>query len=220
MRYILACSIALLFHLPSFAQMVDVTEGAPETGKEKAQEYFQIRKNAPAAAPSRAPAAEGLGAPRYLAVHVGSFFSDNAYSWTDSKQEDIGKLNAGVTYRLGEWVNSMDLALRVDYTSFSLDGGEGDARKLSFGAVVTFPDANSAFPLYFGVGAGAGFFLKQADNESVMALDYSVLAGVRFFNVFETTGFMFETGLKNHLHLFSDGQYNGVFFNVGTVFAF
>lgn len=220
----LALALILALSVPALAQMVDVTDESsssnPPVGREKAQEYFQTRKGQPAAprAPYRSPASEGLGAPRYLAVHIGSYFTDNGYKWGDGDQENIGKLNAGVTYRMGEWVNSMDLSLRIDFTNYELD--EGDARKISFGTILTFPDANSAFPLYFGVGLGAGFFIKQINDESVMSLDYSLLAGVRFFNVFETVGLMAETGLKNHLHLFSDGQYDGVYFNVGCVFAF
>jgi hypothetical protein len=47
-----------------------------------------------------------------------------------------------------------------------------------------------------------------------------LVAGARFLNVIDTMGFMIETGLKNHIHLLSDGQFNGVFVNVGTVFTF
>ena len=153
-----------------------------------------------------------------MALHIGSFFTSSAYSWGRNNQEDVGKLNAGLTYRLGEWVNSMDWALRVDYTNYQLD--EGSARKLSFGAILTFPDSNSRFPLYFGGGFGAGFFIKQIDDQSAIALDYSLFGGARFLDVIDNLGFMVEVGLKNHLHLLETGQFNGVFINVGTVFAF
>jgi len=145
-------------------------------------------------------------------------FADQSYKWGPRNETDVGGLNAGVTYRLGEWVNSMDFAMRVDYTHYSLPSDS--ARKLSFSGIVTFPDANSHFPLYFGGGLGAGLFLKQLNNESVLALDYQLLAGARFLNVLNNMGLMFEAGIKNHIFLLSDGQYNGVFINVGTVFAF
>lgn len=207
-----------MFASPLMAQMVEVSEegSKPATGKAKAREYFQDRQSSPGSA-SRRPAQEG-GTPRYLAIHVGSFFTSQAYRWGNGEQDDVGKLNAGVTYRMGEWVNSMDMNLRVDYTNHQLD--EGSARKLSFGGTVTFPDANSRFPLYFGAGLGAGFFLKQIEDESAISLDYSLFAGARFLDVIENLGFMVETGLKNHFFLLSDGQFNGVFVNVGTVFAF
>ncbi len=211
----------LLASSQAFAQMVEVQDNneTPATGQAKAREYFEKRPaNKPAAATYRRPASEGGATPRYLALHVGSFFDSQAYKWGHYNQDDKAKLNVGVTYRIGEWVNSMDLALRIDYTTYEFH--EGAARKLSFNFLVTFPDANSRFPLYFGAGLGPGFFIKQIDEESVLALDYSLVAGARFLDVFENVGFMVETGLKNHLLLLSDGQFNGVFFNVGTVFAF
>lgn len=213
----------------SWAQMVEVSDdqqeapplSQPTTGKKRAAEYFKHRKSSssgPAAPAAPADSGGQVYYPRYLAIHVGSFFSNSGYKWGKGDQDDIGKLNAGVTYRLGEWVNSMDLALRVDYTNYDLD--EGDARKLGFGAIITFPDANSQFPLYFGGGLGAGLFLKQISGESVVALDYSLLIGVRVQNLIDRVGFLFETGIKNHLFLLSDGQFNGVFFNIGTCFNF
>lgn len=221
-------SLFALMSLPVWAQMVEVPDdpatapAPPASGKEKAGSYFRERKAtkpSPPPATARSAASDDSGAtPRYLALHVGTFFTSDGYKWGNGDQANIGKLNAGVDYRLGEWVNSADLALRVDFTSYGLD--EGSARKLSIGGIVTFPDSNSRFPLYFGAGLGAGFFVKQIHNESALALDYSLLAGVRFLNVIDQVGFLVETGIKNHLHLFSDGQFNGIYINVGTVFAF
>ena len=86
--------------------------------------------------------------------------------------------------------------------------------------MLTFPDANSQFPLYFGLGVGPGFFIKQLESRSSLALDYQLIVGARFMNVFDQLGFMVESGLKNAALLGTPGQYNGVFVNVGTVFAF
>jgi hypothetical protein len=204
------------------AQAVEVNEA----GEKKAEGYFKARK--PAAAAPAEPVAEASKAsdnassggipPRYMAVRVGTFFSDQAYRWGGKDPSNIGGLNAGVDYRLGEWVNTADLALRVDYVGYKLD--EGAARKLSVGATVTFPDVASRFPLYFGAGIGAGFFIKQIRNESALSLDYSLFGGLRFLNVIDKIGFLVETGIKDHLLLTSDGQFNGVYFNVGSVFNF
>ena len=207
----------LILTSQAFAQAVEVQENG-ETGQKRAREYFQKRpKNESQETYSRRPASDSA-TPRYLALHLGTFFTSQAYKWGHSDQGDKGKLNVGLTYRLGEWVNSMDLALRVDYTTY--DFREGQARKLSANVIFTFPDANSRFPLYFGAGIGPGFMIKQIADESILTLDYSLIAGARFLNVIDTMGFMIETGLKNHFHLLSDGQFNGVFINVGTVFAF
>ena len=142
----------------AFGQAVEVKDAPaqPATGKEAAGEYFKARKVDDSA---RRVAGDGGATPRYLAVHVGSFFTSQAYKWGEGDQDDPGKLNFGVTYRMGEWVNSMDLAFRFDYTNYEFD--EGNARKLSFGGILTFPDSNSRFPLYFGGGLGAGFFIKK-----------------------------------------------------------
>lgn len=154
----------------------------------------------------------------YLALHAGSFFEDKAYNWGSSKEENVGGMSVGVTYRMGEWVNSSDLLFRADYTAFTV--GNQRSTKLSFLPMITFPDANSGFPIYFGAGLGPGVYFKQLDGESSLSLDYQLVAGGRFYNVFNNIGFTFESGLKNHINLLSDGQFNGVFFTLGTVFVF
>lgn len=228
--------LALFLTISAHAQLVEVPEERPEStetprakeprsepnldvkvpndsgaGRARAGNYFLDRKKT-------ARTSDDGPAPRYLVIHLGTFFTSDGYRYGNGDQSNIGKFNVGVDYRLGEWVNTADLALRVDYTTLELD--EGQARKLSVSGIISFPDANSRFPLYFGAGLGPGFFLKQIHNESFLALDYSLFAGVRFLNVFEKVGFLVESGIKNHIHLFSDGQFNGIYINVGTVFLF
>ncbi len=155
----------------------------------------------------------------YLALHAGAFISDNAYSWgSHDAQSNVGKLTAGLTYRIGEWQHTMDLAARFDYSSYSLD--DGSASKISLLPLITFPDAASRFPLYLGAGVGLGIFTKQINRESALSFDYQVVLGARFFDVFGATGFFIEAGLKNHILLLSDGQFNGTFVAVGPVFTF
>lgn len=185
-----------------------------ETGRGAAQKYFKKRQGS-AKAPRRGPA---QASSRYLSLHIGTFFDENSYKWGLRSQEDVGQFNAGVTYRVGEWVNSMDLLFRADYTAFKLE--EGRASKLSLLPMITFPDVSSGFPLYFGGGAGLGVFFKQVREESSLSFDYQLVAGARFFNLVEGFGLMVETGMKNHIHLLSDGQFNGVFFAVGGAFNF
>jgi hypothetical protein len=213
-----------LFYFAGHAQVVEVDESG-DTGKAKAKQYFKNRKPAATKAPAneREPASgEGRGsangAPRFLAIHVGMFLDDQSYKWGKGDQKDIGQFNLGVTYRLGEWVNSMDFMMRAEYTSFALT--EDSARKLGLIFMVMFPDANSHFPLYFGAGAGPGFFIKQIHGQSIMSLDYEVVAGARFLNVIDNLGFFVEFGLKDHIHLFSEGQYNGLFVSTGTAWTF
>jgi hypothetical protein len=190
-------------------------------GRRAAQKYMSQRgAEEPAAKPSRRPAGGGGHEAHYLALHLGGFVSDNEYMWgSRSSDDNVGRLNIGLTYRLGEWQNSMDLALRVDYETYQLV--DGPANKFSFLPVILFPDASSHFPLYFGVGAGMGVFTKQLTAKSPISLDYQLLLGARFFNLGNSNaGFFVETGLKNHIFIFSDGQFNGMFVAVGGVFTF
>lgn len=225
MRILIACVVFVL-GLPAWAQQVEIKDEpqkaqpqAPKTGQERAKEYFGERKREEGSSfKTAADAPSGESAPRFMAIHAGTFFSDQSYRWGDYSQEGIGRLNAGVDYRIGEWVNSMDLLVRMDFTAYGLD--QGNARKISVSGLITFPDANSRFPLYFGGGLGPGFFVKQIAGESGLVLDYSLFGGIRFLNVYERVGFLIETGMKNHLHLLSDGQFNGVYINVGSAFAF
>jgi hypothetical protein len=197
---------------------------APKVGRKAAAKYMGVSPQKSVTTPytnpshNRQPASLDKEA-HYLALHVGSYVSDNAYHWGGAdNQSDVGRLTIGLTYRIGEWVNSMDLAFRVDYSTYNLDMGKPS--KLSFLPMITFPDASSRFPLYFGVAAGPGVFVTQINNKSELSLDYQLVLGARFFNIFPQTGFFIEAGLKNSLFLLSDGQFNGTFVSVGSVFSF
>jgi hypothetical protein len=201
----------------------------PQVGRKAAEKYMAPRQRWAdnQSDDSSSAASERLGNRRspafsqdshYLALHVGRFVSDAAYKWGSNEVDEVGKWNFGVTYRVGEWVNSMDLAIRIDVSQFSMPNGR--ASKLSFLPLITFPDASSRFPLYFGAGIGLGIFIHQIAQESPLSLDYQMVAGARFFDVFENTGLFIEGGIKNHLFLLSDGQFNGTFVAAGTVFTF
>ena len=186
----------------------------PVVGRKAAQTYFQKREPAEESGSS----SNGSSA-RYLALHFGTYTSSVAYKWGgDEKLEDIATRSYGVTYRVGEWTNSMDLQFRIDFNDFEID--DQYIQKLSFIPMVTFPDAASNFPLYFGAGIGAGVFFRQINKESSLSLDYQLLMGARFLDIYNGAGFFIETGLKNHLHILSDGQLNGTFLSGGAVFEF
>jgi len=157
-------------------------------------------------------------APRYMAVHLGTYFNQEAHKWGNFDYENPGKLNAGVTYRIGEWVNSMDLQLRLDYSRFEVEN-EG-LSKISILPMIMFPDARSGFPLYFGAGLGLGLFLEQLENESHVSLDYQLITGLRFMDVYKKLGLFLESGIKGQLQVLKDGEYRGMFVSAGTVFNF
>jgi hypothetical protein len=200
---------AAVFALSAHAQ----AEKTPRVGRVAAAKYFQSAEVEEESAPNMGP--EG----HYLALYAGTYTSSQAYEWGGhGKQDSVGGLNVGVTYRIGEWHNSMDFNMRIEFQEFKVAGER--PTKLSFIPLFTFPDASAKFPLYFGGGIGLGIFMKQIKDESTLSLDYQLIAGARFFNVFENTGFFIESGLKNHLLILSSGQLNGVFVVAGAVFTF
>lgn len=194
------------------------SSGPPVVGRRAAEKYMAPKAGSSTSS-EREVGSQLSSNDHYLAVHLGGYVSDNAYRWgSRDNQTDIGDATVGVTYRIGEWVNSMDLALRLDYSAFGL--ADGTAGKLSFSPIITFPDASSRFPLYLGAGVGLGIFTKQIEKESALSFDYTLVLGARFFEVFANTGFFVEAGIKNSLFLLTDGQFNGTFVAVGPVFTF
>lgn len=185
-----------------------------QVGEKAARKYFTERKSSKGA--RRGPTSGGT---RHMNIYVGSYLSDKQYRWggTD-REEDVGKMIFGVSYRIGEWVNSMDLYFRGELQTFSID--DDQPTKLSLMPVIAIPDAKSGFPLYFGAGAGGGIFFSQLDNESDLSFDYLLMTGLRFQDLFDTWGFNFEVGLKGHIHLLSSGQFDGVYYALGAVFEF
>lgn len=179
--------------------------------EDQAQKYFQKKKDP----------ADNTVSPNehYLAIHLGGFLGADAYQWGATPHvSNAGRLQGGLTYRMGELGRLADWALRADFIGYQLP--EGTALNLSVLPMILFPDAASTFPVYFGVGIGPGVFLSQITNESTLSLNYELVGGVRFFNVIGNTGFFLETGLKNEIHLLSDGQFNGFFLSLGALFVF
>lgn len=206
MKTFLCVIFPFLFGSLAFAQ-----DSQPMVGRDAAARYFEKR--------SPAQSFSSGSSSHYLALHFGRYMGTQSYEWGKNGQEDdVGGNTFGVTYRVGEWQNSMDLNLRIDYAEYVL-GGEKSS-KISFMPLLTFPDASSRFPLYFGAGLGMGVFFKQVDKKSALSLDYQLILGARFFDIFENTGFFIEAGLKNHVHLLSTGQLNGTFLASGLVFTF
>ncbi len=154
---------------------------------------------------------------RLLSLHVGGYLRSKAYQWGDhSTYERAGVQTTGVTYKVGEWTQAMDLNLRIDYMQFEFEHSK--PIKISFLPLLTFPDSATGFPLYFGIGAGPGIFLSQMEKESNLSLDYQLIFGVRWLDVWRQSGFFIESGIKDHVHLLSDGQFMSQFLTAGAVF--
>ena len=183
----------------------------PVVGKNAAGKYFQ--KDSEDRESALRANAESL-----LMLHVGGFSSSTSWDWKDStKRGGVGKATYGVTYLYDHW-GSLDVNIRLDFIEYKID--EERATKLSLMPLWTFPMAERHFPLYFGFGIGPGIFFTQLPDESNLSVDYQLIAGARFMDLYENFGAFIEFGLKNHLQVLSDGQFNGTALAAGCVFTF
>jgi hypothetical protein len=224
-NYILCALISTLVTANAYAQRTEVDDkGRPveggqreiPTGKRAADEY--MRKDVDGPVSDSASGFKGGSDSHYLALHIGPYVDSQVHNWGVKSKDNEGKWTTAVTYRVGEWVNSTDFLIRVGWQS--VDINDTTTSKISLLPIIMFPDARAKFPLYFGAGLGLGVFLDQVDDESSLSLDYTILLGTRFFNVFDTMGLMLEVGIDNHIFLTSKGQFSGTYVALGTVFEF
>jgi hypothetical protein len=181
-------------------------------GRGTAQKYFTQEKN------QDHGGGGGASGDNILMLHLGRYIDTQAYSWAPSPMASgVGQANYGVTYLFDQW-HGMDLNIRVDYSEYDIVGTR--ATKLSFLPLISFPKTETRFPLYFGIGAGPGIFMQQVKNKSSLSFDYQLVVGLRFQELIQGTGAFIEFGMKNHLHILSEGQLNGMTFAFGPVFNF
>lgn len=199
-------AVALLSSSISFAQ-------DPQVGRKAAAKYFQKDTEEEGEDPAPSKSNDGL-----LMLHIGGFTSSTSYQWKDNdKRTGVGKASYGVTYLFDHW-GALDTNIRFDFIEYKVD--DSRATKMSVLPLWTFPMAERNFPLYFGFGAGLGVYFQQLEDESNISLDYQLVAGARFVDLVENFGAFVEFGLKNHLHVLSDGQFNGTTLAAGAVFTF
>ncbi len=208
----------------SLSLSAQAQKSQPVVGKKAADKYFG---RGPAAAvdvtdSDRENSSErrsaGVGGDEMMMLSLGTFLNSSSYNWKGSdKREDIGRLSYGVTYLFDRW-SKLDTNLRMDFNDYKV--GDDRALKLSIMPLWTFPAMDTRFPIYFGFGMGLGVFFQQVPEESNLSFDYQLVAGVRFMDLFQNFGFFSEIALKNHLHLLSDGQFNGTALTAGAVFTF
>ncbi len=200
--------------------------GAPKVGRTAAARYFQLEKQAE----RRGTASEDNGSSslssggsylkdHFMALGFGTFSDGTAYNWgQNGKQTKVGKWGADLTYRFSEQEYLFDESLKISYNQY--EPADQSLSKLSVLYAFSFPESNSKFPIYFGAAGGLGVYLKQIDEESMISFDYQLYLGLRAFNLFDSVGVYIEGGMRNHLHITSDGQFNGTFLSLGTIFNF
>ena len=204
----ICCLFSIFLSAASFAQ------SAPKVGRGAAAKYLSP-STTEVGEPSSKHRSAGDG---YLYLMAGPYVNSASYAWKGGdKRTGIAKSSYSITYLFDQW-NSLDTNIRIDFTDFVLE--DDKALKMSLMPLWTFPMVETRFPLYFGFGVGLGIFFKQIENESNLSVDYQAVTGLRFPDLFENTGFVFEFGLKNHIHLLSDGQLNATSLTVGALFSF
>jgi len=208
-------SLAILFVLSLIFSQVVFAKSAPKVGRKAAARYFgdDVEPSRKVASDSGSSSGESL-----LMLAVGGYSNSTCYRCKGSEtRSGSGKATYGITYLYDRW-GSMDVNLRFDFNEYKLD--DQQISKLSILPLWTFPMAESRFPLYFGGGAGLGVFFSQVDEESNISFDYQLVVGARVLDLVENFGAFVEFGMKNHLYLLSDGQFNGTALSAGAVFTF
>ena len=183
--------------------------GDTKEGYQKAQEYFKGKQVHEEVAVPRAS--------HMMSLHYAPFLEKKTYAWGI---EETNKLHhsLGFTYRIHPSSHLWDFNLRAEMSFYKIENQK--ISKLSILPLITLPEVATAFPVYFGLGVGPGFFFEQIKEESYLSLDYQLFAGLRLINLWPHTGLFVEYGFKNSLHLLDDGQVNTVFMSFGGVFIF
>ena len=182
---------------------------AVETGKAAAMKYFTDQP-ASIKAP-RGPASSGTSYGQLFSVSAGTLIQGKSYQWAG---EDLGGWNMQIAYRRNAGYY-LAQAFHLEFQKFT--EAQQEFSKISLLLNFVFP-RSVTFPVYLGVGAGPGFFLKQLVNESSLTLDYKGYVGLRLNQ--EHSQFILESGIKNHVHMLSDGQFIGWFISSGVAYKF
>lgn len=180
----------------------------PRVGRAAAAKYFNR-------APATSTASSGEDV---LWLHFGRGSSSQAYNWGEKgKVEGVATNTYGLSYLMGDWL-AMDGVLRADFNEFEVAGVR--TMKMSLLPTLVLPRASTRFPIYFGLGAGLGIFFQQVENKSQISFDYQLFTGLRLMDLAPGFGGFVEFGMKNHVHVLSEGQLNGTYLSLGPIFNF
>jgi hypothetical protein len=181
-----------------------------DTGKTAAMKYFSAKGESNL----RGPQSLKESTTEYknlLALSVGTLISSQSYQWDGKNKE--GWSVEGSYLRQGENISQ---GFHLEYQKFN-DSFAEELSKVSFLISFTFP-ARVSFPVYIAVAAGPGYFIKQRKDESEFSLDYKAFLGLRL-NQSQSQYFV-QSGVKNHVHVLSDGQFIGWFVSSGVAYKF
>jgi hypothetical protein len=174
--------------------------------------YFSPEaKPAPSSRQTASRSVEPIERERLIGLTFGSLVQSESYNWTTG---DVGGWSLEASYMNAE-EGYLAQGYHLEMQKFSADNQE--LTKLSFLFSLTFPRRLS-FPVYLGVAVGPGFFMQQQEGESEFTIDYKAYLGLRLNQ--NHGQYFVQAGVKNHLHVLSDGQFIGWFVSSGVAYKF
>lgn len=197
--------LSVFFIILTFAGVQQVF--AASEGKEAAMKYFT--KSSKRQLASRSVVDPGNS--NLLAMAVGSLVDSKSYQWTDNQ---LSGWNAEIFYHNAS-EGYFGKGYHLELQKFASEDEEFS--KVSFLLSFTFPRRLS-FPVYLGVAGGPGYFTKQLRGESAFSFDYKAYLGFRLNEIHSQ--YFVQAGIKNHVHVLSDGQFNGWFVSSGVAYRF
>lgn len=200
---LLLFAVSLLFSTPG-------QSSSSNTGRDAAMKYFTRKRLTTS---QRSP--QSTAAPsgdHILALSVGNLLNSKSYNWLG---EDPKGWNLELFYQ-NATEGYFGQGYHLELQKFS-ESGSPDLSKVSFLVSFTFPRRLS-FPVYLGAAAGPGYFFQQKQNESEFTIDYKAWLGLRLLD--DRSQYFLQSGVKNHVHVLSDGQFIGWFISSGVAYKF
>ncbi len=118
---------------------------------------------------------------------------------------------------LPQW--GADISLQVSL--FSTHMARQKSALLEISPRISFPEVQSAFPLYVGCGAGMGFHPRYIVRKiSAMSFNSQFFMGLRFIDFYYNLGFFTEFNLRMHYPLSELEIYLETFGHLGITFGF
>ncbi|MCB0379169.1 MAG: hypothetical protein KDD33_11820 [Bdellovibrionales bacterium] len=185
---------------------------AAQTGKKAAQKYF-VKKGEEGRSTASTSITSAGNYKGLFTLSAGTLFASKSYNWAEQQSPTGWSLQLDYHRRLKS--SFFATVYQLEMQKFQTSPRE--ASKLSFLFGVTVPK-NLEFPVYIGVAAGPGIFLKQLAGESLLTLDYKGFVGLRYNQ--DHSQFFLESGVKNHVNVLSDGQLSSWFLASGVAYKF
>lgn len=181
-----------------------------DTGKEAVMKYFAPGRSGQSMIVNREPASLP-GNDNLIALSVSGLFNSKSYGWTEESLKGWG---VEASYQ-SPMASFFTRGFHLEYQKYITDRAE--LGKVSLLMSFTFP-RRLDFPVFLAIAAGPGYFTKQKANESEFTIDYKGYAGLRFTQ--QNTQYFLQSGVKNHVHMLSDGQFISWYFSSGVAYKF